>query len=97
MKLQVKKIDENQRKYVIEEISSSIISFLEDLVEEGKVRTYELSIILSDDWPYMLEIDVSVSVNPFFEHEKAEIIEKALNIGLEKARKVLVKFGLHEF
>ncbi len=95
--MQVKKIDENQRRYIVEEVSSSIISFLENLVEEGKVRTYEFSVKLSDDWPYMLEIDISVSVNPFFEHEKAEIIEKALNIGLEKARKVLVKFGLHEF
>jgi len=94
--LQVKKIDKSQRKRIIEEISNSISSFLEDLVEAGKVRTYEFSVRVSDDWPYILEIDISVSVNPFFEHEREKIVEKAMNTGLRRAKEIFAKFGLSE-
>ncbi len=92
----VKRLSEDQRRKIIEEISNSISNFLDVLVKENKVRTYELSIKLSDDWPYTLEIDLSVSVNPFWSDKKEEITKEAMDLGFKKAREIFSKIGLSE-
>jgi len=95
--VQVKKIAENQKIKTIETTSNAISDFLETYVEKGLLKDYEISVNLSDDWPYTLDIEIICNPSPLASKELInDIIEKALSLGFEKAKEIFSEIGLIE-
>ena len=90
--LQVKTLSEKERKDILEKIIKVIEN---EIQKEIKEPIYNINIVLSDDWPYMLDIELSV-YTPLPDPNLDMKIENIFDRIESKIKNIFKEYGLEE-
>lgn len=91
-----RRLSEEERSRIVEEAASAASEVLEKYAERGVLRDYAVSVTVSEDWPYIVEVEVDVVPDPLFERAAEKAVNEAVEVGFAKAREILSRMGFEE-
>ncbi len=90
--LQVKELSNKDKEKILEDI---IYLIEEELSKNFNNLDYSIRLQISDDWPYILDIDITANtLIPILDMDN--VIEKILDKIEDKINKIFEKYGLEE-